>query len=279
MRTLVLSDHAGDQFTALKQTRHTAHEEAMARYREQIEIRRQSRRQRWQRVRDTFDQRRFLATLGHSLIWFGLLIWPSPRRPIMDAMGQEERVWLSGHEGELAMQHALHKMFDDRWVLILGYRNAAGEMDQLLVGPDGMLALEIKNINGKYFCDGDRWWLDKFDKYGNLVEPNKPIADKGGRGPSQQVNDVADGLTRFLRQKIDVPDMGRSVVFTHQNSQEGKLKNKRVHMICHVRELRCRDIENLLKNVSGSVNVDAICRLIEQDHHFHSNRRNPRRAQ
>jgi len=64
--------------------------------------------------------------------------------------------------------------------LISGYHNPGGEVDQLLVGPSGVLAVEIKFINGKVFCDGDSCWRDKYDKYGNLVQESVPISDRRG---------------------------------------------------------------------------------------------------
>ena len=78
------------------------------------------------------------------------------------------------------MSH-LARLFDDRWTLVGGYRNAKGELDQLLVGPNGLMAIEIKFINGRVSCDGDRWWRDKYDRYGNLVERALPIVDLAPR--------------------------------------------------------------------------------------------------
>ena len=67
-----------------------------------------------------------------------------------------------------------------------GYRNKLGEIDHLLFGPGGLVAIEVKNINGTVHCEGDKWRVDKYDRYGNLVEQHD-LVDRGKRQRSPSV--------------------------------------------------------------------------------------------
>ena len=108
----------------------------------------------------------------------------------------EEKI-MAGIAGEQLVATELGRALDDDWTLLRGYRNRRGEIDQLLLGPRGLFAIEVKNLNATVHVDGDRWRADKYDNYGNLVE-QRPIADRMGRSPSVQLNEPADDLERFL---------------------------------------------------------------------------------
>lgn len=120
-------------------------------------------------------------------------------KAILEGLTVEEAKIRSGIEGESRLDDFLRRCFDDAWTIIAGYRAHEGEIDRILVGPNGVFAFEVKNLGGVIHCDGDRWWRDKTDRYGSVVERDIPIADNGGRSPSRQINDAADALERLLR--------------------------------------------------------------------------------
>jgi len=101
------------------------------------------------------------------------------------------------------------------------------------------------------------------------------MADRGGRSPSMQVNQAADELAKFLRSRGQDVSIQRIVVLTHDRSEVGSLRNLTVF------------VTNSTDVVLGLVRDSAVAfktaraaeieRLIEQDHHFHENRRRPRR--
>ena len=107
----------------------------------------------------------------------------------------EEKI-MAGIAGEQLVATELGAA-DDSWTLLRGYRNRRGEIDHLLLGPRGLFAIEVKNLNATVHVDGDRWRADKYDRYGNLVE-QRVIVDRMGRSPSVQLNEPADDLERFL---------------------------------------------------------------------------------
>ena len=167
---------------------------------------------------------------------------------------------------------AMSRQLGDEWVAISGYKNPAGEIDLLLVCPDGVLAVEIKYVNGRIYCDGDRWWRDKSDKYGNVVGRNLPIADKKGRGPSAQVNASASRLQRFLSERTQVTVVLRAVVLSHPQSVLGELRYQTVDSIATLDAFRPREVFSVAVGTGHQLLVDDLVRIITQDHRYHEGR-------
>ncbi len=131
----------------------------------------------------------------------------------------------SGVAGEAKLDAFFREQFCDGWTIIAGYRAHEGEIDRILVGPKGVFAFEVKNLGGVIHCDGDRWWRDKTDRRGNVIERDIPIVDNGGRSPSRQINDAADALERLLRENGHHGPVVRVIVFTHPRTAFGNIKN------------------------------------------------------
>lgn len=142
-----------------------------------------------------------------------------PSEPSKRGTDHDDHIREVGREGEYLVSDYLGRQLDDSWCLLEGYKNWKGEIDRILVGTGGILALEIKYVHGDIYCDGDRWWRDKWDKYGNLVERDVPIRDKKGRGPSAQVNDSADMLQSFLQHTWPACRIYRMVVVAYESSR------------------------------------------------------------
>ena len=138
--------------------------------------------------------------------------------------------------GEQSAETALGRVFGDDWVMLRGYRNHAGEIDQLLLGPRGLIAIEVKNLNATVHCDGDHWRADKYDKYGHLVE-QYPVADRGGRSPARQINETADALEQFLHSRGHPLPIQRVVLLTHPRSRIGNCRNAGVRISTSAREI------------------------------------------
>ena len=88
-------------------------------------------------------------------------------RPVLAQASDAERVWEAGHEGEQRLTERLAAQMNDDWTLVSGYRNQKGELDAVLVGPEAIVAIEIKNLNGEIHVNRDVWTRDKDDKHGN----------------------------------------------------------------------------------------------------------------
>jgi hypothetical protein len=276
MKTITLSDHVQQQTDAAIQQRQAVHDALLQRY--EIQVAQRHREIDGLKVRGAvaWAEGRYLSWAANWVSRLWKASRAKPVKPYMAAASQEERVWEAGSEGERRVRTWLAGVLSDDWVAISGYHNPGGEADLVLVGPDGVLAIEVKYINGLVHCDGDRWWRDKFDKFGNLVESNVPIADKKGRGPSAQVNAVADRLQGFLNERSPVKRVARAVVLSHDASRLGEVRSRTVDNICVLSGLRVQSILDEVNGLLSAADVQGIVRLIEQDHHFHLSRRQRR---
>lgn len=169
----------------------------------------------------------------------------------------------------------LGRVLGDDWTLLRGYRNRGGEIDHILLGPRGLIAIEGKHLNGTVYCDGDEWWSDKYDNYGNLVEPGKKIADNGGRSPSVQLNEPADRLEGFLRSRGHPVPVQRVVLLTHPRSRIGRCSSLTVRIAASA-----GNVIDLLDSLPPALDTGQLAqleRLIVCDHRFHEPGARPRR--
>ncbi len=191
------------------------------------------------------------------------------------ATDQEERI-KAGIAGEQQVATELGRLLDDTWTLLRGYRNRRGEIDHLLLGPRGLFAIEVKNLNATVHVDGDRWRADKYDRYGNLVE-QRVIADRMGRSPSAQLNEPADDLERFLAGRGQPAEVQRVVILTHPRSRLGKIRNPTV--LAGTSAGYALDVAEASASRLDRTQRAAIRDLIQRDHAFHGrpHRRAPSR--
>jgi hypothetical protein len=178
---------------------------------------------------------------------------------------------MAGIKGEDTVAAYLGGVLDDGWTLLRGYRNKRGEIDGLLLGRKGVVAIEVKHLNGTVYCDGDDWWSDKYDKYGNLVEREKRIADRGGRSPSVQLNEPASELERFLNSRGSPVSIQRVVLLTHPQSKVGPCRNQTVHI-----GISASTVTGLLRSLPPQLEAGQLAeleRLIVLDYRSHEARR------
>ena len=198
--------------------------------------------------------------------------WPEPARPRQAATSNEQHVWQAGSEGEHRVSAYLSSQLNDDWTLISGYRGPGGEIDQILVGPRGVCALETKYLNGTVFVRGDTWKLDKYDNYGNLVESGEAVEDRGGRSPSAQVNGAVKPLQTFLSKRNQVNRVGRAVILAHDKSAVGKVEGQTVD---HIGTLSGMNVDSLFPR-SGTgldrASAESVVQHIQRDHEFHKTR-------
>jgi Nuclease-related domain len=270
MRVIELSDHPGDMLTDLSLRRQAGQRRAQDRYEDAL-IQYQARVQ-------TIRVKRDRARRNHRWwAWLRLAFAVQaekrrvPRPTVADQAdaGTEERI-RAGIAGEQQVASELGRTLGDEWTLLHGYRNRRGEIDYLLLGPAGLFAIEVKNINATVHIDGDRWRADKYDNYGNLVE-QRMIADRRGRSPSEQLNEPAAELERFLHKRGQPVTVERVVVLTHRRSRLGPHRNATVHAgdsTDYVLNLIRSSAEEL-----GARQQAEVQRLISRDHDFHERRR------
>jgi len=272
MRKLVLSDHTQDQSNAAAHKRQEDYERAFADYENALAQRAQYGKSLSENSRRLLRDRRYFAWIFSFIPRLLNAVSSDPSAPMKVQAGRDEMVWNAGSDGEQRVLDALSGQLGDECVAISGYRNPSGEIDLLLVCPDGVLAIEIKYVNGKVYCDGDRWWRDKSDKYGNVVERNLPIADRKGRGPSAQVNASAGRLQRFLAERTPVTVVLRSVVLSHPQSSIGDMRYQTVDEISTLDAFDPREVFKRTVGTGHQLPVDDLVRTIAQDHCYHESR-------
>ncbi len=275
MHIVELSNHPGDLLDDASRRRAAAGKQALSVYQDAL-IRYRARVQ-------TIRVKRDRARAEHRWwAWLRLAFagWREKRdvpRPPLPAAGHaghtdlEEKL-RAGIAGEQQVAADLGGALDDDWTLLHGYRNQRGEIDHLLLGPQGLFAIEVKNLNATVHVDGDRWRADKYDNYGNLVE-QRPIADRKGRSPSAQLNEPAGDLERFLRERGQPVTIERVVILAHHRSRIGTARNLTVRVGTSPGYLL-----TLIDGRSGQEPLTGqqrtgIQRLIQHDHAFHDKRR------
>jgi hypothetical protein len=271
MRVIELSNHPGDMLHDVSLRRQATRKQAQARYEDAL-IQHQARVQTIRVQRDRARQNH------HWRTWLRLVlaVWTERRRraprqqlPSAGDSDTEEKI-RAGIAGEQLVATELGRALGDDWTLLRGYRNRRGEIDHLLLGPNGLFAIEVKNINATVSIDGDRWRADKYDNYGNLVE-QREVTDRKGRSPSEQLNDSAGELERFLHERGQRVTVQRVVVLTHRRSRVGSRRHPTVHVgtsTGYVLSL----VNEAKSTLDERQRADAE-RLIRRDHDFYDRRR------
>lgn len=194
---------------------------------------------------------------------------PRPPAPTARASDQEE-ILAAGIAGERKAVAGLGRVLGDDWTLLRGYRNRRGEIDHLLLGPRGLIAIEGKHRNATVHCDGDDWWFDRYDRYGNLVGRGE-MCDRRGRSPSVQLNEPASLLEEFLRSRGHPVPVQRVVLLTHPRSRIGRCRNPTVRITTSTEDVI--DLLNGSPPVLDAGQLAQLEHLIVRDHTFHEARR------
>ena len=270
MHTVELSNHPGDLLDEASRRRAAAERHALSVYEDAL-IRYRARVQTIKVKRDRARaQHRWWAWLRLAFAgWKEKRGVPRPPIPAAGHTDTEEKL-MAGIAGEQQVAAELGRALGDDWTLLRGYRNRRGEIDHLLLGPSGLFAIEVKNLNATVHVDGDRWRADKYDNYGNLVE-QRPITDRRGRSPSEQLNEPAAELQRFLHERGQPVAVQRAVVLTHRRSRLGARHHPTVHVgtsTGYVLSLVHDSGDELGERQRAEVQ-----RLIRRDHDFHQRRR------
>jgi hypothetical protein len=139
-----------------------------------------------------------------------------------------------------------------------GYRNRRGEIDELLLGPTGLLGGRAASTTTT----------------GTLVE-QRLITDRTGRSPSEQLNEPADELQRFLRERGQHVTIGRVVVLAHRRSRLAPGDRRTVHVATSA--AGALSVAGDSADRLGPGQRAELESLIRRDHDFHQRTRPPAR--
>jgi Nuclease-related domain len=258
--TIELSDHPGDLLSAATKRREAADKRASKQYDRELA--------------DVLKQRDDARSHRKWLTWLRLAYrvrkYKQARPRAFSVPTDDEEILKAGIAGEQRVAKELGIQLGNAWTLVHGYRNGRGEIDHLLLGPNGLFAIEVKNNNATITIHGDVWEADKYDRYGNRRE-HYTIADRGGRSPSVQLNQSADALESFLHTRGQQIGVQRVVALTHARSKLASHEELTVHVAVSTDQ-----ILGLVRAGSDSLDprrCGAILNIIEHDHAFHERRR------
>jgi hypothetical protein len=279
MIRLTLSDFAGDRLKASAFQRQSDYENQLAIYNQILTDRQVKAKRLKAKSQELWKKRELFA-------WF-LSLFPriahssslTPSKPRMALANDKEHILYAGSEGERVVADYFASGLDDQWTMISGYKGYRGEIDQILVGSFGILALEIKTINGVIYVNGDSWHRDKYDRWGNLVEQGLPILDNGGRSPSQQISQATEPLERFLKSRIpNLPKISRAAIFAHERSRIAKVDNQTIEMIANINGVTPEAFKSVFAPIDDKSPIDTakVVELIKRDHEYQAKRRTQR---
>lgn len=278
MRTVELSNHPADALRIARQLRKRRSQSATDS--DDAAVRHALLLRRAKNARDRARSRKHWVAWLRAAIAVLKLRWLTPppasaaatRRRSAPAPSDMESRLAAGVAGEQQVARELGQALGDDWVLLRGYCNRRGEIDHLLLGPAGLVAIESKHLNATVYCDGDSWRFEKFDRFGNLVERGN-ISDRRGRSPSVQLNEPADQLEQFLRTRAGTISILRVVLLTHPSSRRGRCQHPTVHIVTSAPTL-ARQLSDM-PPVLGAAHRARIEELIARDHRYHEARRPP----
>lgn len=269
-----LSDFTADELARLRKERQDAHEAELTKFNDRKREHQAQVDSRQREYEDAWASRRYLRVV---MLWCRLMLEPSPPvlpAPAISATTERERILEAGAAGQRVVIDRLAARLDDRWVALSGYLNFKGEVDIVLLGPGGIVCIEVKTLNAEVTVDGDEWRRQFRGRNGHAIGAQTLVVDQGGRSPGRQVNEPADHLHQWLqRHGIDLT-IRRWVVLAHANSRIGPVRNLTVDAVLRADEL---DVERLL-GMPHAVPlapeaVGRVRQLVERDHEHHTQRR------
>ncbi|HEX5189120.1 MAG TPA: nuclease-related domain-containing protein [Streptosporangiaceae bacterium] len=273
MRTVELSNHPADALRVARRLRAACSQQSAAEFGEAL-ARHELLLKRATNARDRARaHRQWTAWLRAALAVRKLRRLTPAAPPFPGPPSDAEEKLAAGVAGEQQVVTEFGRILGDDWVLLRGYCNRRGEVDHLLLGPPGLVAVESKHLNATVHCDGDSWRFEKFDRFGNLVSRGS-LTDRAGRSPSVQLNEPADLLEQFLRTRAGTATILRVVLLTHPNSRCGVCRHENVHVATSALALAGQ--LNDMPPVLGAAQRARIEELIARDHRYHEERRPPR---
>ncbi len=174
----------------------------------------------------------------------------------------------AGVRGETNLVAGLASLSDE-WVALRGYRNSRGETDVVLVGPQGVWAIEVKNYqNTRVHIDGDQWSYDRLDGEGE-VRRTYAAVDGSGRSWARQVIDVADDLAAWLSGNGHPVGVGTAVMLVSDGAQLGRCREPEVDFVGTDPQRLLEAMAERFRPIDGD-DCKSIVELIRRDHRRHN---------
>ncbi len=146
-----------------------------------------------------------LLWVGILILFFRILNW------MTDRIDDQIRLHRKGQRGEEHVLNAMFHALDSKWWL---FRNLelpgrkSGDVDLVLVGKNGVWALEVKAYGGEYRTVGERWEIRLGGRWINTF-----------KNPSRQAKRNATALSQILTSHNVKQWVNPAVVWANQDSK------------------------------------------------------------
>jgi hypothetical protein len=266
MQQLILSDHAGEQLRRLRRERDQRYHEVRLQY--QAELR-------------SYDERlaAFARTYQEAFrrlrLFQGAVAWRrhrtlrkrgDPTPPLPEGPTVEEQKRQAATEGEQRLATELMTLLPGAaWTLIKGYQNRKEEIDYLLIGPAGVVALTCVHLSGTILCTQNRWIRQKYDPAGVPVT-QVPIVDGTGKSPSQHLNEATTSLMECLSRKGVGCTITSAVVLTQPDVRLGAVDAPTVQIVLLSKVQAF--LWEMCRTASSSIPTQRIVEWVKEDHRY-----------
>jgi hypothetical protein len=194
-------------------------------------------------------------------------------KPQVPCANDEEYRRLAGQSGEMRVAEVLlSQLRPYKGWIFAGYRNRCGEIDFLVVGTWGLLAIEVKHTKaGVVDAREGVWTLSRLSQLGKPIW-QELIADHGPRmrSPGQQLDEAAGFLESHLRARnaLDQP-IKRMVILTNPNTTVRDVADPAVDLVTRLDQLDASSLRFLVPETPEHLNPsrrerEAACALLNR---------------
>jgi hypothetical protein len=187
-----------------------------------------------------------------------------PLPPTPEGPTAEEQKRQAAAEGEQRLAaELLTTLPGDAWTLVKGYRNQKGDIDYLVIGPVGILAIDCYHPAGTILCTQDRWIRQTYDRAGAPVT-QVPIQDRTGRSPSRQLNEPALHLMESLSQRGVIGEIHRAIILMHPDVRLSppEVPTVQIFLLSHVQRL----LWETCRSASRSLPLETVVEFVKEDY-------------
>jgi len=156
-----------------------------------------------------------------------------------------------GKSGETLVEENLQKLSDDYYLINdVMLPGSYGNIDHIILGPNGIFVIESKNYDGKIICNGDEWHRH-YEGGLTISVRGRPYWKLGKDydigSPSKQVKRKAIKLKQFIQKTFKKTIWVEGiVVFTNPNAKL-ELNNPTVPV------LKVEEVYNFIKNKKSGI--------------------------
>jgi len=170
--------------------------------------------------------------------------------PVLYLLGlfsyKKYETWFKGDEGEKIVIRELEPL-EDNYYLINGIvlPGSRGDIDHIVIGPNGIFVIEAKNYSGEIFCIGDKWERQKTGRKGTVYDIKIGSPSNQVKRNAKMLKDLLIKNKREIFKRYSPHLWVHGIVVFTNPSCELKIRNKTVLV------LRLKELYKFIKNTKS----------------------------